>query len=558
LFILLQIFALEPPTGGAPGTIDGIVASSVSGWPISGARIKIGSRSFNTEAVTDSAGRFLIPNTPAGIYRIEVTATGYGVPATPAYFNPVRTESVVVNAGRQVQPRILLTPAATIRGRVLDDNGHGIPDTLVEVLKVFTREDGKSEWTSVRKHETPETPLEIRTNAQGEYEHDALGSGDYYVRAVLSSGNELPLRIYYPDTVDSSTAARVVLSEGGRTTIDIHATSALLSRRYTVSGTVAYPVKGPNVCVLLERRNREGARESTCATLTADPGDPLSRHFEIRGAIPGNYDLTAWGVLEELNPRSYASKGAIEVRDSDVSNVRLVLRPAIDVKGKLVTEDNLDSQFSQERPDGRTRDASRSHVGDVEIVIHRKDGLFAGADIRPVLSEDGRSFAFPNTIEGEYEIRTRIVADDRPPRPDLYVADIRAGGRSVFDTGFQVGVDAVDSMEIVLGTQGGSIQGSIPDSGAMRIAVILAPESFRRENAALYHISYSLFLDGRFSLSGIAPGNYVVFAVPYLDRSLPYRNPEFVGKYERRAIRVTVQKGSKIIGLKVPLLESSN
>ena len=139
----------------------------MSDRPISGARISISDPSFAREAVTDSAGRFLIPNVPPGSYRLEVTAPGYGVRATPAYFNPVRTESVLLPPNQQVRPGILLAPAATIRGRVLDENGHGIPDAPVEIMKVFTEADGSRTWTSVRKFESPTTDVSIRTNAQG-------------------------------------------------------------------------------------------------------------------------------------------------------------------------------------------------------------------------------------------------------------------------------------------------------------------------------------------------------------------------------------------------------
>ena len=172
-----------------------------------------------------------------------------------------------------------------------------------------------------------------------------------------------------------------------------------------------------------------------------------------------------------------------------------------------------------------------------------------------MLNDNGTSFTFPDIPEGDYEIRASIIPDGRPPRADLYIADIRAGGRSVFDTGFQVGLDAVDSMEIVLGTEGGSIKGRIQFRATTQlVAVVVVPESFLAANAALYRIGY-FRPDDEFKLTGIAPGNYKVFAVPYFNKTLPYRDPEFAAQNDRRAIPVTIQKGTTITGLNLSLGE---
>ena len=55
-------------------------------------------------------------------------------------------------------------------------------------------------------------------------------------------------------------------------------------------------------------------------------------------------------------------------------------------------------------------------------------------------------------------------------------------------------------------------------------------------------------------MNGIAPGNYKIFAVPYLNETVPYRSPEFIARHESRAVSVTVQKGTTVEGVSAPYL----
>ena len=92
----------------------------------------------------------------------------------------------------------------------------------------------------------------------------------------------------------------------------------------------------------------------------------------------------------------------------------------------------------------------------------------------------------------------------------------------------------MDSLEVFVGTNGGSIQGKIVGSeSSLPAALILVPESFRRSNASLYRIIY-LPGNAEFRMNGIAPGNYKLLAVPYLNEPIPYRSLEFIARHESR------------------------
>ena len=163
---------------------------------------------------------------------------------------------------------------------------------------------------------------------------------------------------------------------------------------------------------------------------------------------------------------------------------------------------------------------------------------------RAVVDESGNEISFRNVPEGTYEVSVSIQPGSGPLNPDFFVEDVRVAGRSVYDNGLRVGLDPVDSVEIVIGRKGGSIEVTIPQKEKTAAIAILIPDSFRRNNPALYRREVLPASSERVLLRGIAPGNYRIFAVPDTGESLPYRSPEFAARYESRAVTVTVQKGA--------------
>src|SRR4029453_4991356 len=130
----------------------------------------------------------------------------------------------------------------------------------------------------------------------------------------------------------------------------------------------------------------------------------------------------------------------VEIRGEDVEDIDITLQPGAEVKGRLLVDgDSNNLQFA------------RPGAGTVRISLNRKDGLF-GDILKPEIDETGMLFSFQNVPPGEYDVAVRFVSDRDPPSPDLYVADVRASGRSVFDNGLEVGVDGTDALEVVIAT----------------------------------------------------------------------------------------------------------
>jgi hypothetical protein len=125
---------------------------------------------------------------------------------------------------------------------------------------------------------------------------------------------------------------------------------------------------------------------------------------------------------------------------------------------------------------------------------------------------------------------------------DYYLADIRQGGVSVFDSGIDIGSEKPNPVQVALNSGAGTIEGTALDAAGKPQAgayVVLAPLMARRQNRALYHTETS-DANGKFTIHNIAPGGYQLFAWQQSIPSGAYLNSDFLRKYEDRARFINV------------------
>jgi hypothetical protein len=125
----------------------------------------------------------------------------------------------------------------------------------------------------------------------------------------------------------------------------------------------------------------------------------------------------------------------------------------------------------------------------------------------------------------------------------MYLADVRQNAQSVYDTGFEVNSGNAAPLEIVLGAGAGTVTGVVVD-GPTKIVpgatVVLVPETRRRNNRALYTSAIS-DASGRFTLRGVAPGDYKVFAWESIP-TFAHVNAAFIARHEDRGKLVHVNQ----------------
>jgi len=551
---ILAIIALavlfQPASQSSGGIISGIVTRTDGITPLPEARIEIGEtfpssrlrEPFSAETMTDGAGRFIVRNIPAGEFAIRASRDGYLDRGT-SITGPGQNVVVSLSGERRVEVKLALAVGATVRGRIVDADNQPI-DATVHVLQQRTNEEGQRFWTA---------EYSGWTNEKGEYRIPLVPPGDYYVRANLRS-DDARGSVYFPGTRRKDTALSIAPREGDDVVADIRIPNSDKETTFKVSGRVvhSFPAAGDS--------------QASGVTLTRQDPDPLEAdsldvgadlatgRFEITGVRPGIYDLLATVSVGES---SYMSKVEVHLRDRNVQDLTVNVLPGLDVKARLTVEGTGGNFLLSPNRSGASWSVLSDDPARRKTVVHVS---LKGSDIPyspswGVVDEGATEITFPNVPRGHYKVLVRLEPNLSPLNPDAYIADVRITGRSVYDDGIRVGLEPVDELEVVIGGNGGSIEGTISGQRDTAAVVVLIPDAFRRNNAERYKHERIILSGGRATvrLRGIAPGSYKIFAVPDNGDPLPFRSPEFAARFESRAVPVTVQAAT-ISGVQIPLL----
>jgi hypothetical protein len=252
--------------------------------------------------------------------------------------------------------------------------------------------------------------------------------------------------------------------------------------------------------------------------------------FELENILPGQYELFA-RVPENAGGGSGYTFGRTDVdviRGRDTANIVINVHPSVSVTG-TVTVDS--------RPGGQVPVRLSLHVDGSAGKIP----IYQGIASRAVTSNpETGTFIFPAITAGRF----RIAAQGLPG--NLYLADVR-NTISVFDSGFDVGGEPPQPLEVMLRSGAALVSGTVKDATGRpmpKAAVVLVPMGERRQNRALFHET-AADETGSFTIRSIAPGSYKLFSW----QSLPpgaFLNPAFLSRYETRGIAVNVVQQSAL------------
>lgn len=165
-----SVVAAESPQLASPGLITGRVMNGVSGVYLRNARVAV--EGTTTEVLTDEAGGFVIPNLPAGSYRLRVSYTGM-TPVTVQASNAADTAPVTITLQEFGQK----TPAA---GEIVK----------LDAFQVTTsREMSAAEMAINEKRVARNIKDVIATDAFGTLAQDNLGDFLQYLPGVEVEGD---------------------------------------------------------------------------------------------------------------------------------------------------------------------------------------------------------------------------------------------------------------------------------------------------------------------------------------------------------------------------------
>jgi hypothetical protein len=429
---------------------------------------------------------------------------------------------------------LFLVPGGAISGRV---RGY-VAGAQVEALELAYDRFGRSVLRLAQS---------VSANGNGEYRLMALQPGDYYIRARDLGG---PIRggfgaarpvlppTYFPNTQDIEISPRVQLKAGSEMVgMDITMQSA--PTRFSVSGTIINAVPesltaGGFATTIYAIPHDASVIESTNVNDFPNAiADATSGRFEIHNLISGSYDLYAGlrvGARTGFTrPSTFVGHQLIDVRNQNLENLTLTVRPGIEMRGRLTV--------NGEAPKGR--------VGQAQVGWVPADGLPQslltvgdGASSLALVDRETGEFFFRNVPPGRYRFNygTTVPAD-------TYVLDARIGGKSVWDEDITIGETSPGFLDVLVEVPGGIVEGVVTDDQQKPVggaAVALVPQQ-RRQTAALYKF-VTTDHEGRFTVRAVAPGEYKVFAGVFSQNM--WMNPRFVASQEAKGTGVTVKVGS--------------
>ena len=551
LVLLLQPAGTQRTSAGF-ASLEGIVVSAGTNVPISGATVELtgiaprmvegssaterGVISVNVrEAETDGSvlsytaitrkdGRFEIRNVrPGSGYQLIALHYPDYVPAQYGQRIPtVPGRSLTVASGDQLKDlRIEMTPGATISGRVVDARGQGVRNVQVELRRPWYLEGWRLlvEWNELvgRLQGVGKANRAgvVRTNERGEFTFSGLAPAQYYVRTNLA---------------DESTLKPINL-RAGQIVDDIRIPAPESSPR-SVTGSVR-DIDGSFVSegqVSVTRRDAVPiyARPRVAAGLIENG------LFELLLPGPGKYVITA---VAADDPSDLRGRREIDVRDADLNDVRMVLMKTFSVAGTVTFEGSLP--------------AANSRTDTLSLNLYPMSAdLTAPSAIR--FPAANGAFRFEKVMAGDYRVEVLPVLSVPPSSllpavfENVFVKSVTLDGKDVLNEGLHLEAAPRRNLEIVISTNGGVLDGSVLDADASpraNVTIVAVPSAPRRRRGDLYKY-VSTDDEGRFVLTGLAPGDYKLFAFERVEEGA-WQDAEFIKLFEDRGTTVRVQEGRR-------------
>ena len=511
---------------------------------------------------SDNSGYFSFKALEAGRYRIRATREGHLAPPAPgiqggSLSSEVTTTVKVIANSPAASVSLTFLRGSTITGTVRDPNANPAAGIGIRLYQVAYQETFATLQLlgSVRQ-----------TDDRGQYRLYDLPPGEYYV-AIATSRAIGPARpqdgyalTFHPRAVELRNARKITLTAGteiGSVDIDIQAKpSTTVSGRIQnipLTGINGRPITGTTVFVAPVDPSEVRDNASIFSTSATSGG---GASFDIRGLLPGDHYLIS--CVNDSSGRLMAARTAIHIGTGDVKDVAIDLQPAIDLRARL-TVDGAAPPFTMGSPPPTNVDSIGDPSPPLQQALVPRPGITlrlrslepsatvplecsSGAGSRlsnQVLFEASGLYTFQNVAAGQYAFQVAGLP------PNAYVADIRRDD-IVVDQGFDVG-SASGNFTVSVNTKGSTVEGTVRDAEGKLFAsarVALVPSEPQRRNTDRYKSAIS-DTSGRFEVTGLAPGNYTVFAWEAVPNNA-WMNTEFLAPYESRGQHITVGSGSSV------------
>jgi 5-hydroxyisourate hydrolase-like protein (transthyretin family) len=499
---------------GAP-----LAKTQVALLPVTGNSLNVtGERRFT---LTDGEGFYSFAQVTAGTYTVAAKRDGF----VGGYFddvpNPVNAQILKIAADETLSKiDIHLVTAGVISGTVLDEDNQPLQSVGVEAVRIQYLRGGRQ----------IEVPRGItRTDDLGNFRLFNLRAGNYFVRVETSDVNpqtehSVDRIVYYPNTMDIESAQPLKVSAGNE----------ISGIRFSVGPAASFSVTGN----IIDVSGSAGQRQYTITAdrlNTGDSGRPsttsVGGSFTLHGIMPGEYLLraasTILGPTTQLNgqPREVSGAAIARVSDGD-TRVNIQVGPQVEVSGRV----------SIENSPGKT-------ASGILVALWPESTTLGSSN-----NETDRNGAFKiqYVTSGSYDLATFDT-------PGMYMKEVLCNGKdyTLLPLTVEPGVNVSDCVLVmatdVVTVKGQVLDGDKPVPGWMVVAI---PEQRSLRHLERFMYTKLTNLTGEYQLSGMIPGDYLLFAVPP-DENETYFDINFADRNLQFAERVSLKTGeTKTVGLK--------
>jgi hypothetical protein len=408
---------------------------------------------------------------------------------------------------------VALVRGAAVSGAVIDENGDPIAGVAVQALRAIVVDGARQ----LREYATDQT------DDTGAFRLHSLPSGEYYISARLrvTSAEDAgqvsdALPTFYPGTSNVGEARRVSLRAGDdRSGISF---AVLPANAVRISGTVVDSMGrsvDEAVIDLLDPNNGEIVGHAFGNFgLTHDGG-----RYTFLNVSPGSYLLSA---LVDRPNSSYQETALVPVtvNSGDVADVRVTTAPAGTVTGSVVAASGTPLPRAW-----RAQLSARSGYG------------FGPVRTAPLTG--AQSFAL-NGVSGP----TSFAVADLPA--GWTVQRIEINGIDVTDGTVQIAPGTGTNARIIVANTNAPLTGVVmaDNTAIANIPVLVfATEPTKWTVPSRFVKMTRTDLQGRFSINGLPPSNYLAIASDDVDDD-DYLDAEILLRLRNRATPVSVVEGS--------------
>jgi len=434
------------------GWIEGVAFNKLTRDPVAGVKVRMTAWSSEPqrryEAVTGYNGAYRIEDVPAGDYSpaFDAPAGFYG--PNPMALARKRTSVHVGDGGARFDMEV--TPASTIRGRLLDPDGQPVPGATIFALPI----DGVRLGTA-------------KTNDKGRFAV-LVAPGKYRLQARPEKPGRP--RVFYPGVTDAASAEAILVGEGadaGGYDIRLRA-SAERSLRGVLRDDAGSPVPGAEVVL------------STTAVLfeqVARVRSDAKGAFLFPSVAPGQWQISAMDRREGV---PWLGRTTVTMANRDMDAVEL----------------RIDPPFAW---DVELAGAPEERSSPLRIELR----AVAGSTTEYAIAKPEEPARFAALYPGTYRVGVYGSI------PDFYLKSVWMGTVEVAGRPVDVGPES-PPLRLVYAPAGGRVMGDVENGTGARVVLIWAGRDTYVAGQDVVVIDCNGA--GRFSASDLRPGDWYVLA----------------------------------------------